>query len=133
MQVAGVVIDLNTKMTELAKVSGLSIGQLEERFDGWANTAKDLGATVSDTISATADWSRLGYSVEEAEKLAEVAILYKNVGDGIDIEAANESLVSTMQGFQLEANQAESVIDSFNEVDLFASCYSNVVACINFT
>ena len=132
-QVAEVVIDLNTQMTELAKVSGLSIDRLEKRFSKWANTAKDLGATVSDTISATADWSRLGYSIDEAEKLAEVAILYKNVGDGIDIEAANESLVSTMQGFQLEANQAESVIDSFNEVDLFASCYSNVVACINFT
>lgn len=132
-QVAEVVIDLNSQMTELAKVSGLSIDQLENRFGKWANTAKELGATVSDTISASADWSRLGYSIDEAEKLAEVAILYKNVGDGIDIEAANESLVSTMQGFQLEANQAESVIDSFNEVDLFASCYSNVVACINFT
>lgn len=115
-QVAEVVIDLNSQMTELAKVSGLSIDQLENRFGKWANTAKELGATVSDTISASADWSRLGYSIDEAEKLAEVAILYKNVGDGIDIEAANESLVSTMQGFQLEANQAESVIDSFNEV-----------------
>ena len=115
-EIADVVIDLNTQMTELAKVSGLSIDQLERRFNDWANTAKDLGATISDTISAAADWSRLGYSVDEAEKLAEVSILYKNVGDGIDIDQANESLVSTMQGFQMEASQAESIIDSFNEV-----------------
>ena len=114
--VSRTIINLNTQMTELAKVSDLSIGQLEKRFESWANTAKKMGATVSDTISATADWSRLGYSVDEAEKLAEIAILYKNVGDGIDIEAANESLISTMKGFQLEASQAERVIDSFNEV-----------------
>lgn len=115
-EIADVVVDLNTQMTELAKVSNLSIDQLEGRFNDWAKTAKDLGATISDTISASADWSRLGYPVDDAERLAEVSILYKNVGDGIDINQANESLVSTMQGFQMEASQAESIIDSFNEV-----------------
>lgn len=52
----------------------------------------------------------------DAKQLAEVALLYKNVGDGIDIEAANESLISTLQGFQLEADDALSIIDKFNEV-----------------
>ena len=118
-EIADVVIDLNTQMTELAKVSGLSIDQLEGRFNDWANTAKDLGATISDTISAASDWSRLGYSVSDAEKLAEVSILYKNVGDGISIDEANESLVSTLQGFQLAADQAEHIIDVFNEVSKY--------------
>ena len=51
-----------------------------------------------------------------AEELAEVAILYKNVGDGIDIESANQSLISTLQGFQMDASEAMSIVDSFNEV-----------------
>lgn len=42
--------------------------------------------------------------------------MYKNVGDGIDVDTANESLVSTMQGFQLQADSAMNVIDAFNEV-----------------
>ena len=42
--------------------------------------------------------------------------MYKNVGDGIDIDTANESLVSTLQGFQLKPEDAIKIIDSFNEV-----------------
>lgn len=45
-----------------------------------------------------------------------MAQLYKNVGDGIDIDEANASLISTLRGFQLEADQAEHIIDVFNEV-----------------
>ena len=87
-----------------------------------------MGATISDTISATADWSRNGYNIPDAKELAEVALLYKNVGDGIDITEANESLISTLKGFKLEADQAEHIIDVFNEVDTLASHCSNVMA-----
>lgn len=52
----------------------------------------------------------------DAKQLGEITVLYKNVGDGIDIESANESLVSTLQGFQLEADDALSIVDAFNEV-----------------
>lgn len=45
-----------------------------------------------------------------------MAVLYKNVGDGIDVDEANSSLVSTLQGFQLEAKDARQIVDSFNEV-----------------
>jgi len=56
------------------------------------------------------------YDADAAEQLAEVATIYKNVGDGIDISTANESLISTLQGFQMEASQAMEIVDSFNEV-----------------
>ena len=42
--------------------------------------------------------------------------MYKNVGDGIDIDAANESLISTLRGFKMEADEAEKIIDVFNNV-----------------
>ena len=58
----------------------------------------------------------MGYNIDQAEELARISTLYKNVGDGIDIETANNSLISTLQGFQLDASQAESIIDKFNEV-----------------
>lgn len=110
------VADIDKQMIELEKVSDMSTSRLAESFEHATVAAKDLGSTVSDVISATADWSRLGYDADAAEQLAEVAILYKNVGDGIDISTANESLISTLQGFQLDASEAESVIDKFNEV-----------------
>lgn len=110
------VIAVDSAMVELRKVSDASNNDLKNYFDEAAKSAKDLGAAVSDVISATADWSRLGYSLDDSKKLAEVAILYKNVGDGIDVDTANESLVSTLRGFQLSAEDAMNIVDQFNEV-----------------
>lgn len=110
------VIEVDTALTELKKVSDASSTEITNYFDKAAESAKNLGATVSDVISATADWSRLGYNLPDSEELAKVAILYKNVGDGIDIDSANESLISTLQGFQLEAKDAMNIVDQFNEV-----------------
>lgn len=115
-QAADIVIELNTNIVELAKVSDATTEQIYKDFSSYAEIAERIGGTISDTISATADWARSGYSVEASKELAEVAQLYKNVGDGIDIDDANESLISTLQGFQLEAEQAEHIIDVFNEV-----------------
>lgn len=120
------VIELNTNITELAKVSEASVGQLYDDFSSFAEIAKEVGGTISDTISATADWARNGYTVSESQELAEVAQIYKNVGDDITIDEATESLISTLKGFQLDelgdvAEQALHIVDVFNEVNMVAS------------
>lgn len=115
-QAVDIVIDLNTQITELAKVSEATSSQIYDDFNSYAEIAKDVGGTISDTISATADWSRNGYNIPDSKELAEVALIYKNVGDGIDIDQANEYLISTLRGFNLEAKDAMSIIDSINEV-----------------
>ena len=115
-QAGEAVIDLNTNITELAKVSEASVSQIYDDFNSYADIAKEVGGTISDTISATADWSRNGYNIPDAKELAEVAMIYKNVGDGINIDQANEYLISTLRGFKLEAKDAMDIIDSINEV-----------------
>lgn len=115
-QAAEMVIELNTKITELAKVSEDSVSQIYADFDSYANIAKEMGSTISDTIAATTAWSKNGYNIPDSKELAEVSLLYKNVGDGINIDEANESLVSTLKGFKLEADQAEHIVDVFNKV-----------------
>ena len=115
------VVEVDSAMIELKKVSNASDNEIKNYFDEAAESAKRFGSSVSDMINATADWSRLGYNLPDSKQLAEVATLYKNVGDGIDIDSANQSLISTLQGFQLEAKDAMSIIDQFNEVDLLAS------------
>ena len=115
-QAASTVTELNTQITELAKVSEQSSSQIYADFDSYADIAKEVRGIISDTIAATADWSKNGYSIPDSKQLAEISQLYKNVGDGIDIDTANESLISTLKGFQLEADQAEHIVDVFNEV-----------------
>lgn len=110
------VIKVDTAMTELYKVSDASAMEIKRYFNEATESAKKYGASITDVINATADWSRLGYSLADSKELAEIAVLYKNVGDGINIDTASKSLVSTLQGFQLEAKDALNIIDQFNEV-----------------
>lgn len=115
-ETAKVVTNLNTKIIDLAKVSEATSNQIYKDFGSYADIAKEIGGTISDTIEATADWAKNGYNIPDAKELARVSQLYKNVGDNIDISSANESLISTLKGFQLEADQAEHIVDVFNEV-----------------
>lgn len=115
-QIASVSTEINTAFTELSKVSDVSLDSLNGKLSEFATTAKDVGATITDTISATSDWSRMGYSLPDSQELAKVSLIYKNVGDGIDIDTANQSLISTLKGYNLQADDAMGVIDKFNEV-----------------
>ena len=109
--------DLDSAMTELRKVTDLTSEGYNQFYKNAVNVASDVGAKVSDTINATADFARLGFSVEDSTSLAAAALVYKNVGDGIeDISQATESLISTMKGFKIEAQDATYIIDAFNEV-----------------
>lgn len=109
--------DLDAAMTELRKVTNETESTYTTFFDTAADRARDVGATMTDTIQATADFSRLGYNVDDASKLADAALVYKNVGDDIsDISTASESITSTMQAFGVEADDVMSIVDKFNEV-----------------
>ena len=90
--------------------------EIKKYFNEAAESAKKYGSSVSDMINATADFSRLGYSLPDSAELARVATLYKNVGDGIDITEASSSIVSTMKAFKIEAEDAISIVDKFNQV-----------------
>lgn len=114
------VAELDSAMTELKKVTDLS----QESYKNYLNTAtsmaKKVGASLSDTVNATADFARLGYNITDSAALAEAALVYKNVGDGIeDISEASESLISTIKAFEqfgVSAKNAMDIVDKFNEV-----------------
>lgn len=110
------VVKVNSSLIELSKVSDASSVQIANYFDDAAESAKRLGSSISDVINATADFSRLGYNLPDASELANIATLYKNVGDGIDIDEASSSIVSTMKAFKINAEDAISIVDRFNEV-----------------
>ena len=111
------VVELDTAMTELKKVTDETDETYRKFMDSAANRAKTLGATMSDTINATANFARLGYSLSDSADLADAALVYKNVGDGIaTIDEASESVIATMQAFGIAAQDAMTIVDKFNEV-----------------
>ena len=109
------VVEIDTAMTELRKVTDETEATYTRFLENAADRATKLGAALSDVVSATADFARLGYSISEATQLADAALVYKNVGDGInDINEASESVISTMQAFSVEADKAMTIVDKFN-------------------
>lgn len=109
--------EIDTAMVELRKVTSESDSEINSFFERAKTNAVALGTTIKDLVNATADFARLGYSLTEAEELGKVASIYQNVGDDVNsIDQASQSLISTMKGFGLEAEDAMSIIDKFNEV-----------------
>lgn len=118
-EMVNVVVEVDTAMTELRKVTDETEATYNKFLDNSASRAKKLGATLADVVTASADFARLGFSLEDAEKLADAAIVYKNVGDGIeDISQASESIIATLQAFNDEISPDEImlIVDKFNEV-----------------
>ncbi len=116
-KMVSVVVEVDSAMTELRKVTDETETTYARFLDTAASRAKSMGTTISDTVNATADFARLGYTVEEASNLADAALIYKNVGDGIsDISEASESVISTMKAFGIETADVMTIVDKFNEV-----------------
>ena len=110
------VVDIDTAMTELRKVTNETDATYVKFMEDAADRAQRVGATISDTITATADFARLGYNLKDASSISDTALIYKNVGDGIsDINTASESLISTMQAFNIQAKDSMKIVDEFNE------------------
>lgn len=111
------VVNIDSAMTELKKVTDETDNTYDAFLDGAGTRAKNLGASISDIVTASADFARLGYNLEDSKELANAAVLYQHVGDGISsINDASESIISTMKAFGVEAKDVTSIVDKFNEV-----------------
>lgn len=109
--------EIDKAMTELKKVTDETDARYTQFLENAGTRAKALSATISDTITATADFARLGFDIDLAEQAADAAIVYKSVGDDIEtIDDAAQSIISTMKAFGIEATDSMSIVDKFNEV-----------------
>lgn len=115
-QMMDAVKDVDAAKIELTKVSDAPTSQLSDYWNEAAESAKKYGATISDVISSTADWQRLGYNLQDSKYLSDMTTLYQKVGDNMTQESASENLISTLQGFKLKAKDAGSIVDRINEV-----------------
>lgn len=111
------VLNIDTAMTELRKVTDATEAEYIQFMDGAIERANRLGTSVKEVVQASSDYARLGYTIDEASELADSAIIYKNVGDGLSgIDQATEHLISTMKAFDIEAKDAMRIVDVSNEV-----------------
>ena len=108
--------NLDAAMVNLRKVTDETDASYDRFLTRATAKAKELGTTVVDLVDATTNFSRLGFSLSEAEELGQLATIYANVGDLSSIDDATNSMISTMKGFGIEAENASAILDKFNEV-----------------
>ena len=127
-QIVQAVREVNAAQIELAKVTDLPSSTLNKYWDTATESAKKYGTTISDIISTTADWSRLGYNLQDAKELTDATALIQKVGDNMTQESSSEGMISVLKGFHLEASEASRIVDEVNEVNFAASVCSNTYA-----
>ena len=87
-------------LTEMNKVSDESISTLKDFQKESFELADAIGAIANTVQNSTADWMRLGESLEEAKKSAEATNILLNVSEFKSIDAATDSLVSMSQAYK---------------------------------
>lgn len=95
-----VVRELNTALTEMRKVSDETVQNLKDYQATTFDTADAVGTTAKQIQNSTADWMRLGESMNQAAESAKDANILLNVSEFEGIDEATESLVSMSQAYK---------------------------------
>lgn len=108
--------ELDTAMTEVKKVSDATETQYSSFRDTISSTAKEIATTNKELLNSSADFLRLGYSLDQASDLAKNATLFVNVGDGVDITEATEDMITAMKAFDIQAEDSIKIVDDYNQI-----------------
>ena len=120
------VLEVDTAMTGLYRVTDLTSAQYDKLYSDMIASSKEYGATLTDTINATADWVRAGYDADTSLQLADITAMYQHISD-LDYAEASKNLLTAYNGFKETFNQdfgegnvvasVNHIADAFNELD----------------
>mgnify|MGYP003292373370 CR=1 FL=1 len=109
----GIIHELDDALTEMQKVSDESLSSLREYQKSTFDTANDIGTTAAQLQTSTADWMRLGETLQEASQSAQTANVLFNVSEFDNINDATTALVAMSAAYA----DAEKDIDKMDIVD----------------
>lgn len=95
-----VVKEFDSAFTEMRKVSNETQQSLKDYQATTFDVADTVGTTALQIQDSTADWMRLGESMEEAAQSAKDATILLNVSEFEGIDEATDSLVSMSQAYK---------------------------------
>lgn len=106
--------EMDTALTEMRKVSDESLESLKRYQVTTFDTAQAIGTTATELQRSTADWMRLGESLQQASKSAEVSTILSNVSEFENIDDATKALVAVSQAYT--DLDKMTIVDKLNEV-----------------
>lgn len=102
--------EIDAAMTQMQIVTRASADEMSSFADKMAQSAKKVGASVTDLIDSATTFARLGYNSDESSILAEYTAMLKNVGD-IDVSDAQDAITAIVKAFNIDVGQIQSVMD----------------------
>lgn len=118
-----IVKEIDKQFTEMRKVSDETVQSLREYVKESYEVAKANGSTATTILSSTADYMRLGKSLNEAAELARNTAILMNVSEFENINDATDALISMTQAYQ-EVNTGLSsldIIDKLNNIGKYVA------------
>jgi len=101
------VLQLDEAMTNLRIATRrASDRELAEFSQSAAQSARRLGLPIKEFVDAVTEFARLGYTLKEAQDLAELAVMYARA-TGVTISEASESITNTKRAFGKSVDDLE--------------------------
>ena len=109
--------DFDSALIEFRKVSDLAGDSLSDYVAKLAEMGEVTGSTMQAMVEAATQFRKSGFSDDDSAQLASIAEKYRNIADE-EISAGESAsfIIAQMKAFNIEAGQAEHIIDSVNEV-----------------
>lgn len=123
------VVDLDTALVDLQKTTTATASELNKFYEDANSVAKEYGATTQQIIQSAADWSRLGYNIDESKLMSQYSSMFKSISPGMTINSSTSGLVSIMKAFGIEASDVlDEIMSKINIVgNSFATSNADIV------
>ena len=111
------VAELDSAITEFRKVSDLSGESLDNYVSELGELGKQVARTTSEMVDGATQFKKSGFTEEESKTLALIAAEYQNIADeAISSGEAANFIISQIKAFNIEATNAEHIINAVNAV-----------------
>lgn len=109
-----VVHDLDNAYVEMLKVSNDALSSLQQYKLESFSRADEVGTTGEKLMNSTADWMRIGESLEKAAASAKTTNKLLNVSEFTDVNEATKAMVSMSQAY--DTLSKDDIVDKLNNV-----------------
>ena len=109
--------EFNDIKTDLAMATGENKTYINDLMQDYNALGQELGAITSDVALSADTWLRQGRSMSDTSQLIKDSMVLSKDAQ-MDSEQAAEVLTATLNGFQMNADQASHINDVLNSIDL---------------
>lgn len=106
-------IKLENAFIELQKVLGDADGSAQDFGDTFGDISNKFGVGQADVIKLAADFKQAGFTIQESLGLVEQALTAAAISE-LNVDAAGDVVIRTLNGFQAPASEAGRLIDILN-------------------